>query len=110
VFIAVAFPLNEVLQSSLEQATVDHRFNFILLFSVNQNGIRRWVTPPSGDRVQRCSQQFDHWKDGVETAHGLGQAETVGICSDMVFYNIRARKRCASFLDGLEVQMLLPSK
>jgi hypothetical protein len=71
VFIAVALPLNEVLQPSAEQATVDHRFNFILLFSVDQNGIRRWATPMSGDRIQRCSQQFDHQKDGVETAHRL---------------------------------------
>jgi len=71
VFIAVALPLNEVLQSPAEQATIDHRFNFILLFSVDQNGIRRWATPTSGDRIRRCSQQFDHWKDRVETAHRL---------------------------------------
>src|SRR6267154_4521197 len=71
VFVAVALPLNEVLQSSTEHATVDYRFNFILLFSVDQNGIWRWVTPTSGDRVRRCSQQFDHWEDGVEAAHGL---------------------------------------
>ena len=62
------------------------------IFSVNQNGIRRWVTPLSGDQVWRCSQQFDHWKDRVEMTHGLGQAETVGICSDTAFYNIRAQK------------------
>src|SRR5882672_10411107 len=71
VFVAVALPLNEVLQSPVEQATIDHCFNFILLFSVDQNGIRRWATPTSGDRIQRCSQQFDHWKDRVETAHRL---------------------------------------
>jgi hypothetical protein len=71
VFIAVALPLNEVLQSSAEHATVDYRFNFILLFSVDQNGVWRWATPTSGDRIRRCSQQFDHWEDGVEAAHGL---------------------------------------
>jgi len=70
VFIAVALPLNEVLQPSTEHATVDYHFNFILLFSIDQNRIRRWATPTSGDRIRRCSQQFDHWKDGVEAAHG----------------------------------------
>jgi hypothetical protein len=71
VFIAVALPLNEVLQPPAEQATIEHRFNFILLFSIDQNWIRRWATPTSGDRIRRCSQQFDHWEDGVETAHRL---------------------------------------
>jgi hypothetical protein len=71
VLIAVALPMNEVLQLPAEQVTIDHCFNFILLFSVDQNGIGRWATPMTGDRVRRCSQQFDHWKDGVETAHRL---------------------------------------
>ena len=91
-FIAVALPLNEVLQLSSEHPAVDHCLNFILLFSVDQNGIQRWVTLLFRDQVWRCSQQLDHWKDWVETAHGLGEAETVGIGSNMVFYNIRAQK------------------
>jgi hypothetical protein len=35
VLIAVAFPMNKVLQSSLEHATIDNRLNLILLFSIH---------------------------------------------------------------------------
>jgi len=35
VLIAVAFPMNKVLQSSSEHATIDNRLNLILFFSIH---------------------------------------------------------------------------
>ena len=54
VFIAVTFPLDEVLESSLEYVAIKNGFNFIMFLSINQDGVWWWVALSSWDRICRC--------------------------------------------------------
>ena len=54
VFIAVTFPLDEVLESSPEYAAIKDSFNFIMFLSIDQDGVWWWVTLSSWDRIRRC--------------------------------------------------------
>jgi len=65
VFIAVTFPLDEVLESSPEYAAIKDSFNFIMFLSIDQDRIWRWITPSSRNRIWGCRHQFDHRKDRV---------------------------------------------
>ena len=65
VLITVPFPLNEVLESASEYATIQYDFNFVMFLSINQNWVRRWVTLSSQNWIHWCWHQFDHWKDRV---------------------------------------------
>jgi hypothetical protein len=65
VFVAIAFPLDEVLKSSSRYMAVKYGFNFIMFLSINQDRIWRGITPSSWNQICRCRHQFDHWKDRV---------------------------------------------
>ena len=88
VLIAVALPLDEVLESSPKHTTVEYCSDLILFVAIDQDGVRRRPTPMSMDWIRRSWYQFDHWENGVEMAHGFGQVETVCIGSDTALYNI----------------------
>jgi len=65
VFVAIAFPLDEILKLPPRYMAVEYGFDFILLLSVNQDRIWRWITPSSRNRIRGCRHQFDHRKDRV---------------------------------------------
>jgi hypothetical protein len=43
VLITVTFPLDEVLESSLEYVAIKDGFNFIMFLSIDQDGVWWWV-------------------------------------------------------------------
>ena len=92
VFVVVAFPLDQVLKLLLEHPAIKYSFNFIVFLSINQDRIWWRITPSSQNWIHRCRHQFDHRKNGVETTHGRGQSETVGIRYDVMFYYIGAKE------------------
>jgi hypothetical protein len=92
VFIVIAFPLDKVLKLSPKHSAIKYGFNFIVFLSINQDRIWWRITPLSRNWIRRCRYQFNHWKDRVETTHGRGQSETVGIRSDTMFYYIGTKE------------------
>ena len=52
VLITVTFPLDEVLESSPENATIKDGFNFIMFLSIDQDGVWWWVTLVLGSDPQ----------------------------------------------------------
>jgi len=54
VLITVTFPLDEVLESSPENATIKDGFDFIMFLSIDQDWVWWWVALSSWDRICGC--------------------------------------------------------
>jgi len=66
VFMAVSFPLDEVLESSLVPTTVEYLFYFPLQFSINDNGRRVVLCFPACNQVVWSQSELyyvEHWME-----------------------------------------------
>jgi len=73
VFMAISFPLNEILESSPVPMTVEYLLYFLLCFSIDDYG--RWVIFrfPSCDRVVQSQSKLYYVKHWVELLHPAWQ-------------------------------------
>ena len=70
VLIAVALPLDKVLESSLEYPAVLYGLYFIMFLTINKDWVQRRVVLSPRNRICWSRHQFDHWKDKVQSIHG----------------------------------------
>jgi len=74
VFMAISFPLDEVLESSLVPTTVKYLFYFPLRFSVNDYGRRVVLCFPACDRVIRSRSELYYVEHWMELLHPVWQS------------------------------------
>jgi len=98
VFLAISFPLNEVLESSLVPTTVEYLFYFLLCFSIND--YRQWVVLclVSCNWVVRGRSKLHYVEHWMELLHPVWQSQAIGHRSDPPFYYEGAESSMREFL------------
>ena len=92
VLVAVALPLDQVLESSLKYLAVLYSLYFIMFLTVNKDRVQRRAALSLWNQICWGRHQFDHWKDRVQVFYGLRYLEVVGTRSNTTFYYIGTKE------------------
>jgi hypothetical protein len=99
-FITVTLPRDEELEFSPEPPTVQDVCHFVLRFPIDDFRVWWRFRASSGDRICWCPEEFDDIEDRMESAHGEGKFEAVGILSDSSFDWIGSKVAVGQFPGG----------
>jgi hypothetical protein len=72
--LAIALPLDQVLQAVVTHSAIQYRLDLILLLTDDESCAWGWCRSSARDGIRKCGRQLDHGEDGVKVAEVEGES------------------------------------
>ncbi len=96
--VVVSVPLDEVLDPTIPDPGVENLFDLIVVFTIYDDRIGCGGLSTTREGIRREGEEFDDREDGMKTAHGFREFETIRAVSDRGFNLKRSKADAVEFL------------